>query len=223
MPVAETASRRLLIVDDHELLAQALAAALAAEGLDVQRATSLEPEAVIHQAEDVRPDVVLLDLHLIGASALPMVRPLHDLGSTVVMVTGETDRARLAECVEAGAVGVVAKSAPFDELVAAISEAAELGSLLTKHQREELLGELRRQRAEERTRLEAFQRLTPKEQWVLGRLIEGDSAEMIAADAVVSLATVRSQIKSILTKLGVHSQLSAVALARSAGWEPGRS
>jgi DNA-binding NarL/FixJ family response regulator len=66
--------------------------------------------------------------------------------------------------------------------------------------------------------LEPFAVLTEREQFVLAELIEGHCAEEIASDAVVSISTVRSHIKSILQKLGVSSQLAAVALARRAGW-----
>jgi two-component system nitrate/nitrite response regulator NarL len=214
---------RLLIVDDHELLAQTLHAVLEAEGYDVRRASSVASDAVLEEARVSQPHVVLLDLGLGGTSALPLVEPLRRLGATVVMVTGETDRIRLAECIEAGAVGVVPKSAHFSTFLDAIGEAATLGSLLSPHQRDELLSELRRQRDEDRDRLRHFERLTPRERHVLGELINGRSAEAIAETSVVALSTVRSQIRAILTKLGVNSQLAAVALARQLRWEPDRS
>ena len=69
-----------------------------------------------------------------------------------------------------------------------------------------------------RERLELFPALTEREQVVLAELIEGHCAEDIAKRAFVSISTVRSQIKAILQKLGVNSQLAAVALARRAGW-----
>ena len=55
---------------------------------------------------------------------------------------------------------------------------------------------------------------------VLGALMEGKSADAIAAESVVSVATIRTQIRSILSKLGVNSQLAAVARAQEARWEP---
>ena len=67
-------------------------------------------------------------------------------------------------------------------------------------------------------RLELFATLTDREKVVLAELIEGHCAEDIAKGAFVSISTVRSQIKSILQKLGVNSQLAAVAMARRAGW-----
>ncbi len=67
-------------------------------------------------------------------------------------------------------------------------------------------------------RLQAFAVLTDREKVVLAELIEGHCAEEIANAAYVSISTVRSQIKAILQKLGVNSQLAAVAQARRAGW-----
>ena len=163
---------------------------------------------------------MLLDLDLGGqiGSSVPLIEPLEALGAQVMMVTGVTDRVRLAECLEAGATGLINKSTPFEQLVEAVREVAELGTLIPAQQRHELLGELRRQRAADRARMEPFERLTQREQQVLQGLIDGKSAEKIAEEAFVSLATVRSQIRAILLKLDVNSQLSAVALARQAGW-----
>jgi DNA-binding NarL/FixJ family response regulator len=65
-----------------------------------------------------------------------------------------------------------------------------------------------------------FESLTPREAAVLGDLLEGRSADDIAEASFVSITTVRAQIRSILSKLGVRSQLAAVSMARRAGWSP---
>lgn len=212
----------VLIVEDHELLAQSLVYALRAEGLEAQTFAPTSAEHILKVAEQRRPDVVLLDLELGGdiGSSLDLVRPLTDQGAAVMMVTGVTDRLRLAECLEAGATGLLHKSLPFEELVVAIQEVVALGSLVTPEQRQELLGELRRQRAADAEQRAPFDRLTPREQEVLTALIDGRSAEKIAEESFVSLATVRSQIRAVLLKLDVNSQLAAVALARQVGWTP---
>lgn len=66
--------------------------------------------------------------------------------------------------------------------------------------------------------LESFERLSPREQNVLISLMKGATARQIAEKDCVSLATVRSQIRSIISKLGVSSQLAAVVLAYQSGW-----
>ncbi len=212
----------LLIVDDHELLAESLAWALRDEGFEVVVVPPASAEAVLQAAAEHEPEVVLLDLDLgrpIGTS-LPLIAPLRERGTLVVVVTGVTDRMRLAECLEAGAAGLLHKATSFDDLVEAVGEVLALGTLISQHRRTDLLSELRAQRMERRRLLEPFTRLTPREQDVLRALMEGNQAESIARTSYVSLATVRSQIRAVLSKLGVNSQLAAVAKARQSGWPP---
>ena len=212
----------VLIVEDHALLAQSLVFALRAEGVDAQTIRPDSTTEILDAADKLRPTVVLLDLDLGGeiGTSIPLIAPLEALGSQVVMVTGVSDRVRLAECLEAGATGLINKSTPFADLVQAVQEVVELGTLVPPQQRHELLGELRRQRAADRDRMAPFERLTGREQQVLGALMKGKSAERIAEEYFVSLATVRSQIRAILLKLDVNSQLAAVAMARESEWQP---
>lgn len=218
-------SVRILIVEQHELLAQSLELALRADGFEADAASDVSAPAVLKLADEVRPRVVLLELELgrDGESSLPLIKPLRELGASVVMMTGQHDHARLGECVEAGALGIVAKSSPFHHLVAAVKEASELRDLLSPAERDELLAEMRRQHTEMEDRRKPFAHLTARERQVLAGLCDGKSAETIAGEAFVSLATVRSQIRTLLQKLGVHSQIGAVAAARRAGWEPDSS
>ena len=214
-------SSDLLLVDDHELLAQSLSWALQAEGLQVAVAPPTSVQDILDAVTDADPGVVLLDLDLgrLG-SALPLVGGICELGPVVVMLTGVTDRVRLAECLEAGASGLLDKSASFADLVQGIREALELGALIPAHRRDQLLAELRHERTERSKRLAPFERLSMREREVLAALLDGRSAEAIATESFVSVTTVRSQIRAVLLKLGVNSQLAAVALARRQGWPP---
>lgn len=215
-------SGSVLIVEDHDLLAQSLVFALRAEGVNAETVKPTTTEVILETAEDLKPTVVLLDLDLGGevGSSVPLIAPLASFGAQVMMVTGVTDRVRLAECLEAGATGLIDKSTPFENLVQSVQEVVDLGTLIPPVQRQELLAELRRQRTAAREQLAPFERLTSREQHVLVGLMEGKSAEKIAEESFVSLATVRSQIRAILLKLDVNSQLAAVAAARRAGWTP---
>lgn len=213
---------RIAIVEDHELLAHSLSYALHAEGFDVALCFGSSLEAISEQVIAAKVDLVLLDLHLgdrVG-SGLPLIATLRASGAHVVVLTGVTDRARLGECVEAGAEGIVTKDQAFGELVRAVTDAATRGRSMSDEQRTALLQELRHQRREEREHQALFGRLTPREQHVLAELVDGKAAERIATDSFVSLSTVRSQIRSVLAKLGLNSQLEAVALVRRAGWRP---
>ncbi len=211
----------VLVVEDHQLLAQTLELALRMKGVAAQWVGGVGPSEVLSTAAALQPELVLLDLDLGGAaSGLDLIEPLRAGGAAVLMLTGVTDRVRLAECIEAGAIGIVPKDLPLDQVVEAITETVNERPPLTRCARDELLAELRRHREEERRRLAPFERLSATERAVLRALVDGHAAEAIAADRYVSIATVRSQIRGILRQLGVNSQLEAVAAARRAGWPP---
>jgi DNA-binding NarL/FixJ family response regulator len=216
------AEMKVLIVEDHELLAGTMAMALRQQGLEVHAAAGPSPAAVVELAQTLVPVLVLLDLDLGSTmgSGLDMIGPLIKTGARVVMVTGVADRARLGACIEAGAVGVVSKAAEFSVLIDAVHRAIEGAPLMSENERRALLDAARDRRRADHDRLKPFDALSPKEQAVLVHLLAGESAETIAERTYVSLATVRSHIRAILLKLGVNSQLAAVALARNAGWPP---
>jgi DNA-binding NarL/FixJ family response regulator len=215
-----TALTRIALVEDHVLLAQSVGFVLRGEGLDVVTG-DLTGEAEL--LASVAPDentLVLLDLDL-GEPLVDGVRLLPALrarGARVLVVTGTTDRMRIAAAIEAGAVGYVAKHEPFDVLLGTVLAAVRGENVLETCERHQLLADLRCHRSDERRRLEPFRALTPKETLVLDGLAEGKSVECIASEWVVSEATVRTQVRGVLTKLEVRSQLAAVAKARSAGW-----
>jgi DNA-binding NarL/FixJ family response regulator len=212
------------IVDDHQLLADSLALSLSQLGFDVATLRPLSEDEVITFARSRDLGVVLLDLHLDGVgTSLGLIPRLECLGCKVVVLTGETHAPALGECIEAGAEAVVTKTVSFDELVRRVTRILDGPHDLLNAEREELLGALRRQRAEEQQRLEPFYRLSSKECEVLSDLCRGISAGEIAEARYLSTATVRSHIRSILLKLEVNSQLAAVALATRNGWQPSAS
>ena len=209
-----------LIVDDHGVLADGLAMALEAEGLPARVHVPASAEGILIAVADAGPHLVLLDLDLglERGSGVDLVEPLQALGTRVLVLTGSTDRLMHARCLEAGAVGVASKAEPFDRLLDAIRRAARGEPAMGRRRREELLDELRHDRTARSERMAPFGRLTPKEASVLLALAEGRSAEAIARASYVSLPTVRTQIRGILVKLGVGSQLAAVGLAIERGW-----
>ena len=211
----------VLVVEDHALLAQSLVIALNAEGCRARVASLIDRATLLEQVAADRPAVVLLDLEL-GAlgDGGDLVQPLTQLGARVLVVSGTADRLRLAETVEKGAVGFLSKTVAFEQLLRAVLDVVAQRPVLSTARRYELMAELRGARATRSKELAPFKTLTPKERAVLAALAQGQRAETIAAAAVVSAATVRSQIRSVLAKLGVNSQLEAVALAWTVGWFP---
>ena len=215
-------SRTVLIVEDHELLAQSLGAALEAEGLEVRLADLRAGSDVLAQARTVAPQTVLLDLDLGAAheGGEALVPDLVAMGARVVVVSGSSDALRLGTCLELGAVAVLSKSRSFDDVLAAVRRAAAGDEVAPDAERQDLLAAMRRSRSAQTARLAPFLRLTPREAQVLALLMQGLAAEGIAERFVVSEATVRTQIRGVLTKLGVTSQLAAVAEAHRVAWEP---
>ena len=210
----------VLIVEDHAVLAQGLGAALQGVGLTVSTTDADPPDRFGEVLDEARPDVVLLDLWLGTAvgSGLGLIPAILSAGARIVILTASEDPVLLASCVEAGAFDLANKSEPFASVLAKVQGALDGGPGLGEVARQEYLAELARARAADFDRLAPFARLTPREASVLRALIEGRSAQEIATAGPVALATVRTQIRAILHKLGVSSQLAAVALARRAGW-----
>lgn len=211
---------RIAIVDDHGLVAHTLAAALESAGAE---ATIVDPlREPLHQSlEAIEPELVLLDLDLGGAGeASQHISRIADSGANVVVVTGVTDPVRHARCVREGAVGVVDKGDSFDRLVEAVEQVLAEGTLLTAHDREEHLALLREHESRRDREHAPFEALTDREAEVLGALMRGRSVQEVADADVVAVSTVRSQVRAILTKLGVGSQLAAIGRAREVGWVP---
>ncbi len=214
---------QVLLVDDHALFAEALADALDQSGVDVALAESTEPEAIVAQIAAGAPEVAIVDFHL-GADrdATPLIAMLSSQGVATIVVTADASRTVAARCYEAGARGVFGKGIPLETLLTALESAADGSPLIDGAERHALLTELRLERTQHRARLTRFQSLTVRESEVLGGLCEGRSAGEIAEAFFVSVATVRSQIRAILTKLQVNSQLAAVTEAYRLGWVDSR-
>lgn len=218
--LAGPASTKVAIIEDHALLAQSLGFTLEATGLDVLVPTLTDGAQVLEDLRRFRPDLVLLDLELgepIG-DGTRLITHLVAMGARVLVMTSVTDRLRLAATIEAGAVGFLNKTAPVDVLIDTVTQAAAGEDVMDPSLRHDLLFELRRQRREEQVRDRAFARLTPREREVLVALAEGKTVACLAQEWTVAQTTVRTQVRGILTKFGVSSQLEAVAMARKCGW-----
>jgi DNA-binding NarL/FixJ family response regulator len=222
MVVAVEAARlpTVVIVEDHGLLAEALVAGLRGADIHADVVSGASADEIVKQAAEYSPDVVLLDLMLRDDVALSfsLIAPLASLGASVLVLTGDTNPSLLGAYIEAGAWGIVSKSDSFSMVLDKVVRAGRRQAMLHDNEREALLSSLSLWRADERERLARFERLTERERVVLDALMDGASAEDIARASLVSLTTVRSQIRAILQKLEVRSQIAAVATAHRAGW-----
>jgi DNA-binding NarL/FixJ family response regulator len=206
---------RVLIVEDHDVLTHCLSLTLRMEGIEAVIPPSLDDAAVLATARDASPDVVLLDLNLGGGrTGIPLVAPLVALGARVMVLTGTPDEGLQGAALAEGADGIFLKNGSLEGLCRTIADLTAGQAILRPSERDALVAQGAR-RADAVTKVE---RLSKREREVLTALVEGQSAETIAASQFVALGTIRSHIRSILRKLEVNSQLAAVAVSRRAGF-----
>lgn len=207
------------IVEDHQLLAETLRAALERSGITTRILTPCRLPDLLRQLCAVAPDLVLLDLDLGDhGDSTPLVAGLVAAGIRVLVVTGSTDRLQIASALEQGAIGYQLKGPGLDALLTRVAEALAASAPLDAEERVRLLDDLRRTRAARSRELAPFALLTPREAETLRELARGRSVADIASRWVVAEATVRSHVRAILSKLEVPSQLAAVATALRTGW-----
>lgn len=210
---------RVAIVDDHRLLVEALALALEAFGVEAAVPDLDDARDLLGQLRALRPALVLLDLDLGRAGdGSELVRPLVEAGLRVLVVTAATDVEQVAHAVEEGAIGVIRKDGPFSELVDGVVAATHGREVMDPRDRLHLLDEAHANHEHKMAALAPFGHLTRREAEVLRELTQGHTVAEIARRGVVTEATVRSQVQSILVKLGVRSQLEAVVAAQRSGW-----
>lgn len=214
-------TRRITLIDDHPLLAAGLRTDLEKAEAEV---TLLDPtvgaETLLETVPDTEPDCVVVDLGMpLPGGGASLIGPIVEQGYRVLVLTGEIDRQLLARSSAAGAEAVLSKSEPLNEIVDTILQVAG-GQSVRAAQRSELAEEFRRSVVERQEREAPFAGLTPREEQVLAGLMDGQAPSALAEQNYVSVATVRTQIKNLLGKLGVSSQLQAVAMANRSRWSP---
>lgn len=199
---------RLMIVDDHKMVAQSLR-------LILEQEPDVEVVAVAHSVDQAvasaaahHPEVVLMDYFLPDGDGVTATRRLKgiDPDVRVILLTGSDDPSALGRAVEAGCVGYLDKVGPLERVVDAVRvaasghvvvSAADLGQLLPAGRGRTGAGSL-----------------TKREREILHLISEGLTNQAIAEQLVLSVHTVRTHVQTILSKLGAHSKLEAVAIAK---------
>ncbi len=216
-------SKTIVIVDDHELVGWSLAASLQTEGEQAYYQAAPSGPEVIDALGRYEPGLLVLDLDLgrdrqggriDGVDLIPRLR--ND-GWRILVLSGSSNPTRIGEALAAGGFVWVSKNAPFPVLLGAIRETQAGRSVLPPPRRQQLIDLYLNHEKERREVQEKLERLTPREREVLGLLASGKRAQTIAEHFVVSLPTVRTQVRAVLGKLEVSSQLEAVAIYRRGG------
>jgi DNA-binding NarL/FixJ family response regulator len=210
----------VVLVDDHRAFVEALGQRLHVEpGLCVVAATTSARDALLAVSTS-QVDVVLVDVDLAGPDdGITLGRSLADAspGVHLVAVTCDEEPATVTRALRAGFSAWVPKEVGVSVLVDVVravcrGETCVPGAMLTK-----VLDHILREEAEQDEGQRSLDLLTSRELDVLRWMARGAGRSDIAKHLFISPHTVRTHTQSILAKLGVHSSLAAVAVARQAG------
>ncbi|MEQ3548864.1 response regulator transcription factor [Pseudonocardia nematodicida] len=210
-----------MVVDDHPIWREGVARDLTERGLDVV-ATAPDAPAAVRIATAVRPDVILMDLHLGATSGVDAIAEIAGKrpDSRVLVLSASGEHADVLEAVKAGALGYLVKSAGVDELLEAIRRTARGVAVFTPGLAGLVLGEYRRLAEAPKPAGDgapAVPALTERETEVLRLVAKGMTAKQIAAKLVVSHRTVESHVQNTLRKLQLHNRSQLVRYAIEQG------
>ena len=195
---------RIIIADDHGVVAEGLKHVVEAQS-DMQVVSlAVDGREAVHQARDLQPDVVLMDLSmpvLDGIAATRRLQVEHP-GVAVVVLTSFADRDRVLDAIDAGATGYLLKDVEPDELLRAVRAAARGDSPLDPRVARVIL--------EGRAQLASpAESLTTREREVLTLVGEGLANKQIARRLAISEKTVKTHLTNVFQRIGVADRTQA--------------
>ena len=203
-----------MIVDDHPVVRDGLRGMLAGDpGLEVIAEASDGAEAIT-LAEELRPDVILMDLRMPGMNGLSAIRTLAERGveaRVLVLTTYDTD-SDVVPALEAGATGYMLKDSPREDLVHAIRSAARGEAVLSPSVATRLVRQIRSPGP-----APGQEALSDRELEVLTLIAQGETNRGAAGRLFISEATVKTHLLHIYAKLDVNDRAAAVASAYERG------
>lgn len=208
---------RVLLVDDHTLFRSGIKSLLARQpGFEIvgEAGDGLEG---LKRAKSLKPDVVLLDLHMRGMSGLEAVRLITEEvpGSNVLMLTVSEDAEDLLDALRGGACGYLLKNIDTEALIEAIRRAADGESVISPQMTGKLVQGVRHPR--ETLVPPGKEKLSPREREILLLLATGVSNKEIARGLELAESTVKIHVQGILRKLGLSSRVQAAVYAVEQG------
>jgi len=201
-------SIRVMIVDDHAMVRKGLVAFLKNMSELELVGEACDGREAIEACEQQQPDVILMDLVMPELGGVAATRTIHQRWPhvQVIALTSFQEKELVQDALQAGAIGYLLKNVSGDELAEAIRQAHAGRPTLAPEAVQALI-----QPPSEAESMAAD--LTRREQEVLALLVKGMSNPEIAGHLVISRATVKVHISSILSKLGVASRAEAISLA----------
>jgi NarL family two-component system response regulator LiaR len=204
----------VLVVDDHAVVREGLRSFLdLQEGIDVV-GEAADGEEALRRAEELRPDVILMDLVMPKLDGVGAMRELRRRlpESRVIVLTSFADDDRLLPAIQAGAAGYLLKDAQPQELARAVRAANDGEALLDPGVAARLVDAIAQTPDEE-----PAERLTPRERQVLELIGRGLPNKLIARELEVSEKTVKNHVSHVLAKLGVSDRTQAALYAARTG------
>ena len=207
--------QRLLLVEDHASFRQTLALVFDQQPdfEVVAQAGSLGEARRVMRGREA--DMGVIDLALPDGEGVELIEELREANPefAALVLTASLDRAEHARAIEAGAAGVLHKSADVDEILDATRRLAAGETLISSDELVEMLRLAGQSREELREARASIEQLTRREMQVLDALAEGLTNREIAERLHMSVDTERTHMMNILSKLGVHSRLQALLFA----------
>ncbi|HEX3955874.1 MAG TPA: response regulator transcription factor [Trebonia sp.] len=200
---------RLVLCDDNRILCEAFASVLQARGHHVLAIATHASEGVAAVCAH-KPDACLLDVRLPDGSGIDAAQAMrkHYPDAKIVMLSCLDDLSVVSEAKKAGVVGFLRKDQKVDAIVRAV-EVVGAGGLAF----DPATSRPRGRRVTDKNREHRLGALTRRETEVLQRIVAGQGTRQMASEMGVTINSLRSYVKSVLTKLGVHSRLEAAAIA----------
>jgi two-component system nitrate/nitrite response regulator NarL len=206
---------RVLLVDDHTLFRSGVKALLQRQkDFEIVGEASDGLEG-IKRARSLKPDLVLLDLHMPGVSGREAVRLIVDElpGTKVVMLTVSEDADDLLETLQAGAHGYLLKNIDTDYFINAIRSAADGEAVMSPQMMAKLMQSVRAAPVTTAAPAPDKERLSPREREILRFLARGASNKEIARSLDLAESTVKIHMQNILKKLNLVSRVQAAVYA----------
>jgi DNA-binding NarL/FixJ family response regulator len=206
-------SVRILIADDHSVVRAGLRALLERHGHFRVVAEASNGEEAISKAQEMKPDVAVLDIRMPGMSGIEACRRIIETveGCRVIMLTSYAEDELLFAAIQAGASGYVLKRIGDNDLVQAIERVSRGEGMLDPGMTAAVFAEMRK--AGEAQHAAAFADLTSQELAVLALVAEGLTNRQIAVKLYLGEGTVRNYVSSVLAKIGVSNRAEAAAYA----------
>lgn len=205
---------RVLVIDDHTLFREGLEGLLTRRDIDVIASVG-DGEEGIRLAQELKPDIILLDMRMPDLNGLGVLTRLNetDLEMPISMLTTSTEERDLVEALRNGAKGYLLKDMEPDSLVVALRDIVDGKTVVAPTLAPVLARVVQGNTPNSKIEETPFEDLTPRETEILGLLAEGQSNKVIARNLGISDGTVKLHVKAILRKLSVHSRVEAAVLA----------